>query len=216
MAENFWRLTMQVLKFVGEEQGTHIFNDDREAAQRRWKDFFVEKALHEAKTNLLKKPYVVIHPGCGPHGVFRQWPTESWKALVARLKTQNPALNVYVTGRGTHEKELADELAECGAVSLADRLGYSQMILALSDAETIFAGNTGIMHLSSFIGKSLVCLSGPTNSVLWGPLWRGHNIKSPLACAPCLTWGHDYGCSDPVCLKAIQPGQVLEAINSEA
>ena len=95
---------------------------------------------------------------------------------------------------------------------MVDKLSLRELIMTLFKARRIIASNTGVMHLADYLNDSVYVLEGPTDSALWGPLWRGKNMLSPLACAPCLTWGHDYGCSDPIFMKPLTPRQVFEAM----
>ena len=225
MARNFWNLTKTSLENA-EIKVSSSFESDREAVRLQWgarlKDKIKDKindSTMDKETDskvlaeYLGRPYFVIHPGCGEHGVRREWPIESWVVLIQSIQKANPGALVVVTGRGDHEKEWGENLAkQVNIVSTVNSLSFHELMMTLTKAQRIIASNTGVMHLADYLNDFVVALEGPTDSALWGPLWRGKNRESPLACAPCLTWGHDYGCSDPVCLKAITPKEVFEAL----
>lgn len=208
--ENFWFLAHKALSAGGlKTHGT--FAESLSEVRLHWGPL-----LPGEKTKAQDKPYLIIHPGCGEHGRFREWPLDSWKDLLTSLKRERPGFDVVITGSGPLELEMGQKLEAAGAQSLVGKLSFRELLDLLRGAQGIFCGNTGIMHLASFLNDNVVALHGPTDPKLWKPLWgKGTgNVLSPLACAPCLTWGNDYGCSDPVCIKVITPTQVLEAFNA--
>lgn len=208
--ENFWFLANKSLIAAGLK--THdSFQKSLSAVRTQWGPLLLGE-----KAPVQDSPYVVIHPGCGEHGRYREWPVSSWVQLLENLKKEKPALRAVVTGSGPLELEIAQKLEGAGAQSLVGKLSFRELLDLLRGAQGVFCGNTGIMHLASFLNDNVVALHGPTDPKLWKPLWgrATGNILSPLACAPCLTWGNDYGCSDPVCVKVITPLQVLEAFNA--
>ena len=207
--ENFWNLTQAALKM---RKIIHHLNFSQvcQAAGGNLEIFKKRDFLQVPKD--LMPPLLVLHPGCGDHGEFREWPIENWKELIVVLKSKYPKAKIVVTGQGRYEELLARALEEVGARSLVNSLSFEGFMGVLQSATWIFSGNTGAMHLASFLNKNLTVLNGPSDLKMWGPLWGGKVIASPLECAPCLTWGSDYGCSDPVCVKAISLQQVINSM----
>lgn len=148
--------------------------------------------------------FVVFHPGCGENGSQREWPISNWQTLAQEILKEFPNFKIYSTGAGFYETQLSEPLTGFGVQSLSNKLNFSELIYLLLHSKVVFCSNTGIMHLASFLNPNVVAFHGPTNPKIWGPIWNGKVLKSNLACSPCLTWGHDYGCSDPVCLNVIE------------
>jgi ADP-heptose:LPS heptosyltransferase len=207
--ENFWRLARAALIKWGQAVST-TFEQDLLRARTDWGP--------KICTDSVSGNYIVVHPGCGDHGKFREWPLSSWRVFIDLMKKRVPHVSIFVTGHGRYENQLGQELEKAGAKSLVGTLDFEGLLATLKGAKAVYCSNTGIMHLASFLNDNVVALHGPTDPILWRPLWGGtapgQIVESPLACAPCLTWGSDYGCSDPVCLKVITPKQVIEALNA--
>ncbi|MDZ4677582.1 MAG: glycosyltransferase family 9 protein [Oligoflexia bacterium] len=206
---NFWNLTKKLLTKLGNSV-TSTFEEDCDKVQKEWLKTFT----HKPTMKHLPENFIVIHPGCGENGVYRQWPIDSWKNLVIMLTQKFNPTEILITGQGDYEVALAQSISQAGGTSIAGKVSFQELIEILTRAKRVYSSNTGIMHLASFLGNRVIVLNGPTNSVLWKPLWGGLTLNSPVACAPCLTWGNDYGCSDPVCVKIMTPQLVFEASNA--
>jgi len=214
MAENFWNLAQGAAAQAGAAAVATSFAQDKEAVRSQWAKDLLAATAEVTEPSQTASSYIVVHPGCGEHGKFREWPLEAWGKLIQSEKSRDPALKIYVTGHGGYEESLGRRLEEWGATSVVGKMSLAQLFPFLKEARRVYSCNTGIMHLAGFFVDSLVVINGPTDSALWGPLWGGKTVKSPLECAPCLTWGYDYGCSDPVCLKAIRVEWVIKRVHA--
>lgn len=203
MTENFWNLYQKTLGLLKRQPALNF-----SAACFKAKELMNQKSKMPAGVT---PPYGVFHPGCGEHGAPRQWPMERWQALFQKSKVP-----IYVTGYGSYETDLAQPLIDAGCLNGIGKFKLSELLGLLKSAEFVVCGNTGVMHLASAVSKNLVALHGPTNLRLWGPVWNGKGVKSELVCSPCLRFGHDYGCQDPVCLKSIRTEVVIKELNAQA
>jgi heptosyltransferase-3 len=225
IAENFWNLANQALIITQANSrldSSLSFKSDVANARSKFQKIFLKK-FSEKNTEqrsvqhsqalcdtTRSAEFVIIHPGCGTHGEKREWPVSSWRLLIEKIREVQPLVKIFITGSGLHECKLALELETGGrAKSLVDQINLFDLCSLLSRAKNIYCGNTGVMHLASLLSNGLVALHGPTNAKMWGPLWGGSSIISKAACSPCLTWGHDYGCSEPICMKMISVKEVL-------
>jgi len=69
--------------------------------------------------------------------------------------------------------------------------------------------DTGPMHLASAVGAPVVALFGPKDPRTYGPYFaRSAVVEKELDCRPC----RKRSCDDPRCMLAIQPDDVLEAV----
>jgi ADP-heptose:LPS heptosyltransferase len=149
----------------------------------------------------------IIHPGAASPA--RRWPLERW-AIVARSEIER-GRRVLVTGT-PGEASGARTLAEMAGLDrgdvLAGRTTLLGLIAAVSSADIVASGDTGVAHLATALGTPSVILFGPTPPSLWGPppdrpihrvIWKGGQ-GDPHAGRP-----------DPG-LLAIRPGEVLDAM----
>ncbi len=163
---------------------------------------------------------IVFHPGCGTHGWQREWPLENYAELGALLQEHTGA-DVVVTGHGTHEVSLANELQHRGRfdfTNLAGRLSFRELGGLLDRSDLVVCGNTGVMHLAAGLGVPLAALHGPTDPAKWGPQGgapadepRFQVIAADLPCSPCLFLGFEYGCPDRPCMESLCVERVYQA-----
>ena len=160
-------------------------------------------------------PILVIHPGCGEHGDYRQWSLEHYRDLGRKWLEANGDGWIVLTGTGSEveicrwlEQELPDRV-----MSLAGSLDIGMTSALLERAAMLVCGNTGMMHLASAFQTPTVAIHGPTDPVKWGPINpNAVVVQSPLECAPCLYLGHEYGCDCPRCMDAIGVDVVWQAL----
>ncbi|MFH2053605.1 MAG: glycosyltransferase family 9 protein [bacterium] len=167
-----------------------------------------------------RPPRIVFHPGCGSHGWQREWPLESYAELGALLQ-EGTGADVVVTGHGTHEVSLANELQHRGRFSftnLAGRMSFRELADQLVRSDLVVCGNTGVMHLAAGLGVPLAALHGPTDPVKWGPNGgspegdpRFQVVAADLPCSPCLFLGFEYGCPERPCMESLAVETVMQA-----
>ncbi|MBI2419425.1 MAG: glycosyltransferase family 9 protein [Ignavibacteriales bacterium] len=160
---------------------------------------------------------IVIHMkpgGAKPH--LKEWPIESWNAVVAYLLSRE--MDIYFTGSFSDYPAIDKFIATFFAgklVNVAGTLSIADTASLLKSASLVISVNTGIMHLASALGCNLVVLHGPTNYKRWGPLnSNALSLQSPYHQAPCLNLGFEYNCKDRTgeCMKAISTASVIKAI----
>lgn len=151
----------------------------------------------------------LVHPGAA--SVARRWPAERWAQVVrAELAAGR---HVVVTG-GHGEVGLAREVARPSGLAdeavLAGRTDLVGLAAAVSVADRVVCGDTGVAHLATAVGTPSVVLFGPVAPAEWGPpadrpqhraLWTGRR-GDPHADAP-----------DPGLLALTVP-QVCEALGT--
>ena len=170
-----------------------------------------QAAFEEMKRMGLKKPFAVIHPGCGSHGFQRQWPEERYAEVIKYIEAKgtNAALSI-----GPGEEKIADIIEKKLGRTVKRIKAKNLQVLAgvIKESSFFISGNTGIMHLAAAVGARVIALHGPTDAVKWGPY--GDNvviIKSPVKCSPCLDLGFEYGCKTRECMEKITVEEVVKA-----
>jgi heptosyltransferase-2 len=153
-----------------------------------------------------------VHPGCG-HAHPRAWAPESYRALCARLM-ERPGTFLVFTGAGG-ERALAEELAAGfpGAAAALTDLPVPELIAALSLADVVLSGNTGVMHLAAALRIPQVVLEGPNDPAKWGPLNPDAVIvRSSCPGCPCLDMGWEFHRTDGYCMAQITVDEAYEAL----
>ncbi len=160
-------------------------------------------------------PIMILHPGCGDHGDFRQWSLEKYRDLGRRWLEANDQGWIVLSGVGK-EVEICQRLLRelpNRTVSLAGKLDIAMSSALLERASILVCGNTGIMHMASVFHTPTVAIHGPTDHWKWGPINSNAVVlRSPLKCAPCLYLGYEYQCDCPECMDAISVEEVWEAL----
>jgi lipopolysaccharide heptosyltransferase II len=164
---------------------------------------------------------IVVHVSAG--NSFRQWPIESFAALVETLASSQADRRVFVTS-GPSDREAAagviadaraalgrsgeERVLNCGEFSLSE-------LRALLDRASLFiGGDSGPLHIAATSAVPIVALYGPTLPARSGP-WRApHHATEAvevdgLPCRPC----DQRVCApgDFRCLTRVGPQQVLDA-----
>ncbi|MCP4119805.1 MAG: glycosyltransferase family 9 protein [Desulfobacteraceae bacterium] len=132
-------------------------------------------------------------------------------ARLAEMVNRDLRLTPVLTG-GPEDKDNAvaiKELTRTPIIDMTGRTTVPELVEVLAHAACVVSCDTGPMHLSCALGTRLVALFGPSNPDRTGP-FNGIVIQKPQACTPC----NKRSCSDPVCMTAITPRDVMEKISA--
>src|SRR5512133_577048 len=125
---------------------------------------------------------VIVHVGAGAGA--RRWPPHRWAEVVRRLLRDGRT--PWLTG-DADERPTALFVAEAAGVPvehvLAGRTDVVELAGVVAGARLVLAGDTGVGHLATALGRPSVLLFGPTPPSRWGPpsddrhvvLWKGTN-----------------------------------------
>src|SRR5439155_24614676 len=123
---------------------------------------------------------VVVHVGAGAGA--RRWPPRRWVEVVRRLVRDGRT--PWLTGDEA-ERSTALFVADAAGIPvdqvLAGRTDVVELAGVVSGARLVLAGDTGVGHLATALGRPSVLLFGPTPPSRWGPppddrhvvLWKG-------------------------------------------
>ncbi len=126
-----------------------------------------------------------VHPGSG--SARKNWPTESWLALLASLADTSPLLLILGEAELPRWSALASARFPRATTLLQPPL--EEVITHLSACRLFLGHDSGISHLAAACGAPCVLLFGPTDAMTWAPpaprvqvLQRGPDPASiPLA-----------------------------------
>lgn len=217
-SEHMTRIFMRVLRPLQIDTSSPPVNVKIERGER----LRVEQRLAEHGVEEGRFPLVAVHVGSGPNFYeipLKRWPMQHFARVCDALVERFGAAIVF-TGRGAEEAAIIREAIgsmKHPAIDTCDRLSVGELLALLSSCAFTLCNDTSVMHLSAAVGTPVAAIFGPTNPLQYGPAGDGHVVAyKDLFCSPCLT---NYNlkvsyCSDPVCVRTIQPEEVLEKIEN--
>ncbi len=156
-------------------------------------------------------PLIALAPGAA-YGPAKQWPAESYSALIDALSVGHGAECVLL-GAPT-ERGLCTEIAaasQYGAVVAAGETSIEQAIALLSLCQGFVGNDSGSMHIAGALGIPTVGIFGSTNPVRTGPLGPHTRVLyRGIDCSPCLQRTCQFGHYN--CLREITPSEAAAAL----
>lgn len=155
------------------------------------------------------KPYVVIHPGCGPSGLCRAWPMERFADISLRLSQKGYAILLSGT---SEERAIVDFIIskQVGSevYSLVDKLSFYDYAALLDNASLLLSNDTGPLHLGAALRVPTLGLFGPENPQRYKPYGGGNDyLYIAQQCSPC---NHNYKGIRPKCTNNTYQKCMLE------
>lgn len=162
-----------------------------------------------------------VIPGCGASwgkdAVSRRWAREKFAQVCDRLIDLYGA-KVVLLGDAT-EAEICGHVKKrmkhspvmaCGQTSLGGLLGI------MKRCRLVVTNDGGPLHMAVGLGVKTVSIFGPVDEKIYGPYPKtsDHVIvsKTGMPCRPCYRKFKLNKCQDGTCLKAIEPEEVLAAV----
>jgi ADP-heptose:LPS heptosyltransferase len=177
----------------------------------------------EAVSRLLRPHGLAPGEGWIAMNVSARWPTKRWPlerfAAVADELQREGAGRVVVIG-GPDERADAESLKalmRSAPVDLTGRTDPGLLPALLQSAALLVTNDSGPMHVAAAVGTPLVVLWGPGILEQTRPLSRRAPVvvvRRPPACAPCYGTAFATLCRRNVCMEAIAPEDVIEAIET--
>ncbi len=155
---------------------------------------------------LKPRAYRVVHPGMA--GSALNWPPENFVALIERLSAESPVL---ITGTKADQKYLNGILKVKDLPNvrwLVDELKVFELLDLLSQARSVVAPSTGVLHLAASLGTPTLGIYSPRkveHPRRWGP-------KGPSATylVPKLNEAENFS---PDVMNEIRVDQVLQSLH---
>ena len=150
------------------------------------------------------------------HSDIRDWPDEHFARLVGLLLprwagefriigTRSQAIRAAAIVRPYDASRV---LSDCG------RLNSKEMVSLVREAACVIGNNSGITHLSSWLGRPTVCIFGGAHERSeWRPIsFSARTVTRSIGCAPC----HLHRAADcpygKACLTGIDPEHVADVV----
>ena len=151
--------------------------------------FRIPQAAHDRVDALLRqhgianKQFVVI----APRGNWetKRWPDEKSADVARHFLQRGYAVVVVGAPRERHVGANIARLAP-GIVDLTGETSISELAALISRAAICIAHDSGPMHLAVALGRPVVGLFGPSDTVWAGPYHRENAVvRADLPCSPC-------------------------------
>ncbi len=156
------------------------------------------------------RPRIIIHPGTSPKTAYKRWDPRKY-AAAADLIVSRHGGEVIVTG-GPGEEAIVSETAHWmkhTPVIIDEPLSLLELAGLYETADLYIGGDTGPMHISSFVGTPVVAVFGPTdpieNEPYTGTPFRMVRVAS--SCSPC----REKSCRRADCFDGVTPEMVAQA-----
>jgi heptosyltransferase-2 len=164
----------------------------------------------ERAVALIPEGAVALVPGA--RWSNKRWPAAHWRALADRLAARG--LRLVAVG-SQDERPLLSGPGVIDAYGLALRTTAA----VLRRAKVVVAGDTGLMHLATAVGRPVVALVGPTVAAFgyfpYGVTAR--ILERPLPCRPCTASGsHHCPLGHHRCMIDVTPEAVAQAVERAA
>ena len=156
----------------------------------------------------LPKAYIVLNIGATKPANL--WGPEHFSALVGQIN-ETFGVPCALTG-GPEDRETADRIisnTDSPVINLAGETTIPELIEVIANAFCVVSCDTGPMHLACALHTRVIALFGPADPNRTGP-YHGHIIQKDIACAPC----NKKQCSDPFCMAAITPLDVMAILKT--
>ncbi|HEY1719700.1 MAG TPA: glycosyltransferase family 9 protein [Magnetospirillaceae bacterium] len=147
----------------------------------------------------------------------RRWPMDNFATLGRRILERWDDTVILITGspdEAEGAEDLRNRIGHARTANFAGRSTLADLPLLYSASTLMVSNDSGPAHFASVTDMPTIVLFGPETPALYAPLGRGTAITAGLACSPCVsaTNHRKTACTDPVCMTAILPERVLEAV----
>ena len=173
-------------------------------AEKRYIDIFLKKEVSD------RRKIVILHPGAT--WLTKRWPVEKYALLTDKIKANFTDAAVIIT-YGPGERKYAEKIENLSnsAPIVFPPTTLGELTALIERCEVLVASDTGPLHLAAALGKKVIGLYGPTDSIRNGPYGEGNIvIKSNLPCLSC--WKKN--CSHISCIREITVSEVAEKLAS--
>jgi ADP-heptose:LPS heptosyltransferase len=150
----------------------------------------------------------LLHPGSGSKR--KNWHISNFKRVAEILVSDGKQIE-FVLGPAEHF--MADMLAEGASERIIRKISDLPELLSLLRTAGGFIGNdSGVSHLSAFLGLPTVAVFGPSDPQRWKPAGRSVATVRPdnLDCRPCFEINSE-NCDSTECLNRTSPENIVRA-----
>ncbi len=154
--------------------------------------------------------FVCMHPCTSRRGRYKRWYPERF-AAVADAVIEKYALEIVLL-HTREEKPVVDDILSSarGRLHIAPEVDQGRLAYLIGKSRLYVGLDSGSMHVASLMKTPIVALFGPSDVIQNRPHTYApyRLVHADVECGPC----RNRNCTDRMCMDAIQPEQVMEAI----
>jgi ADP-heptose:LPS heptosyltransferase len=152
----------------------------------------------------LPRPRILVQRRAGNHTPNKNWPDESWQALLEGLLRTCTIIEIGAMAE-------VPAISSPHYVDLRDKTSLAELVAAVAAADIFVGPDSGPVHIAAAVKTPAVVILGgyvlPANIEYAG----NQILYTPLSCSPC--WLKTPCPIDRECLRRIAPEKVKEAID---
>ena len=152
----------------------------------------------------LPRPHIVISRHAGDWTPNKEWPAQSWTALIERLARRATVIEIGVS------REPGPTVPGSSYVDLRRRTSVSEMVAVLAAADLHVGPESGPMHVAAAVGTPCVILYGGYLPTFCTHYARNIALATDVPCAPC--WLCEPCPYQLKCMTAITPETVETSV----
>lgn len=173
------------------------------------------QALYPDFTSKLR--VVLINPNASDLLPQRRWMPERFASVITDLLNEYSDILVLITGAPAEHagaQALCQQVNHMRCINFAGQVTLEQLPALYQVSTLMLTNDSGPGHFSSITPLKTFVIFGPETPKLYGSLGNSTPIYAELACSPCVSASNHRKtpCSDNVCLKVIQPSEVVAQI----
>ena len=151
---------------------------------------------------------ILIHPGSGSKR--KRWPIHNFFRLEDMLRARGLS-SEFLIGPAEHDIEGIIRNQYGHRIRIHETDDLLGLLSLLKSVHGYIGNDSGVTHLSAFIGIPTLAIFGPSDPVRWRPSGRKVEIVRPaLECTPCFETEQE-NCDTPDCLYKTSSEIVLDA-----
>ena len=164
----------------------------------------------------IKKDFIVLVPGAA-------WPQKQWQ-----VNKYNHTINkiIAMTDKkiimlGSKDDMICKRLSNVNTnvIDYSGKTNLREAMAIISNSDTVFGSDTGLLHVAESLGKKVSMILGPTSKETGGGVSNTDslNIESDIWCRPCSQNGKSE-CyrSTQYCMDAIPTNKVVKSVAERA
>ena len=160
---------------------------------------------------------VLINPNASDMLPQRRWPPAQFARLMRGILDRWADAVILITGApsdGPLAGKLKAAVDDPRVVDFTGRTTLAELPALYAIASLMVTNDSGPGHFASITDLRTIVLFGPETPRLYGPLGNARALTADLACSPCVSAANHRrtACTDPKCMAAIQPDQVMAEV----
>jgi heptosyltransferase III len=169
-------------------------------------DYYSRLIENETRIYLPDSSKIILHPGSG--SIRKNWPPSHFIELFKMLKSRKMAPEILL---GPAEQNLYEIFARSLPAESKIHIltNLCDLITILKQSIGVIGNDSGVSHLSAFLGIPTVVIFGPSDPKRWKPFGRSVAVvRHETDCTPCFETG-TAECKEMKCLEHTTPEMVI-------